>query len=317
MSKLTHVSDKDSRVSLAYVFDKKIPYVTLTVGWSTSTNFYVLDKLKRGEPCACPSLAHGSECMALDYSVYQYLRAQLVGSAERQLKTKVGYMDCSVAGSDFVITIHTSTKVGFARILNIMMANLAPHRMYSIYQNNIKILNGKPSREEFNWCVNTLTKSLKSINVAVVSKFNIESAQLKLLLERVNAKYKPIPTLEKTSKPASLSTSANDTMYLLIKCKNNVTSSLLASYIRDSVALNVRTSANGVIVYTKTKLPAKINKENCRKWFGKKLKKVSDIKSTVLHFSLSRGEVSPAVVKKWYDGKHTIASLSKDVEDCL
>ena len=88
-------SVKVGNLSLTFVPNSKASCVCVTVGWSMKEgNWFVLNKLKRGVPCTCPDLAHGSEHTALAYTVFQLAESRLLGDAKAQQTSKASGVSC-------------------------------------------------------------------------------------------------------------------------------------------------------------------------------------------------------------------------------
>ena len=66
--------EKKGSVSAFLVDDKSLPYASVVVSFKSQCNWFVLQKLMRGQPCSCIELAFASENTAVAYSIYEVIR---------------------------------------------------------------------------------------------------------------------------------------------------------------------------------------------------------------------------------------------------
>lgn len=311
------MSHKSGNLSLHYLHNNNAGGVCLAVSFSLTGNWFVLNKLKRGEPCSCTQLSKHSEATALAYSLYELVRDKLLSDADVQQKSKVSGVSCSLHNGNFTICVKTASSMsGIRKVLSIIEKNLTPKRLFPMYSANIKLLNGRPDRAEFSHCVNDMQKGLASLTCIIVGSVKLDKRKLEVVADAASSKAPSYADLKPTKKPASLELDANPTDYPTVK-----TSGMMASLVSDYIenVSNARTVVmdNSVVIHDMSWTSAKIkDKKKIVKW-ASSYDKVKDLSSALVYLALVNCETSAddAVLfaKKSVDGK----VIAKAVEDAL
>jgi len=184
---------KSGNLHLHLVPYAKAACLQVMIGFKVKNiNWFVLNKLKRGEPCGCPSLAHGSEATSLAFSLYKYIIAKLNISAGIQEKSKAVNIQCFTQNEMFFITLQTlNNGSALRKVLSLVEKNLEPEKLFPYYKACIKLLNGSASREEFISVANEMNESLSKVVCLVSGKINLDQAKLKMIVEAAAGKFKP------------------------------------------------------------------------------------------------------------------------------
>lgn len=310
---------KSGNLNLHFVQNNKAGGVCLQVGWKCPDgNWFVLNKLKRGEPCGCPALSHGSETTALAYSVFQYINNKLAGDAKSQEASKVSGVSCGLQNGEFFICVKPAGSMsGIRKALMVVEQNLAPEKMYPLYAANIKLLNGTSHREEFNECANAMRESMKSQVCLLTGKVKLDSAKLKAIVEKAAGKYSTGTKVGPIKKPASLVLANHGSDFPTVKAKG-MNAALVSDFI--DYATHERTAINSgdVLVYREnwTK-PKGLNAKKVDTWCNARFGKLSDATSALVYLSCMKCEIDPSSAIAFSKTKATASSIAMAIKDAL
>ena len=106
---------KEGYIRIYLVNDKSLPNASITLGFKYACNWFVLQKLKRGQPCSCLELAYASENTCIAYSIYEMIKEKLMGSPLEQSKSKISTMDCNYQNGEFIITFNCLNNISVVR----------------------------------------------------------------------------------------------------------------------------------------------------------------------------------------------------------
>lgn len=273
----------EGKVIVTVVTDKILPTnVSVSIGFpSAQSNWFVLRKLMRKVPCGCPSLANGSEATALSYAIFDNIEEKLIGNPLAQSKSKVSSVKCNFRNGEFSIHLMCSnTYTAVKKAITLAIKSINPHRLWSKYQANIILLNGKPKRFEFVTCVNDLIQNIM-LNVVVVGKITIDQTKVNNLALSAANSFKPVGIEKAGTKPASLEFKRTITNYPTVIAKS-FHAMLAVDFIMDATDLNAVVENDNVIVYDDKKMP-NISTKQVDKYVEKykKLKKL--IKPIILY----------------------------------
>jgi hypothetical protein len=205
-------------VSLTVIPSKWAPAAAVTVSFpAPDLNWFVLQKLLPERPCGCATLAAGSEYTALVYAMYDNVRDMLIGTPDKQMKSKVASITCGYQNGEFIISYVCQGSITAVRkSLGICISRLAPQKMYQRYSKYIKLLGGKPKRAEFLNCANRVAAS-RHVCVVVVAKINTDKGKEEAMLKTVSKKLPDVSGIDRGTKPASESATRGVTEYPEVK----------------------------------------------------------------------------------------------------
>lgn len=258
------------------VNDKSLPNTSITLGFKYRCNWFVLQKLKRGQPCSCLELAYASENTCVAYSIYEIIKEKLMGSPLEQSKSKISTMDCNYQNEEFIITFNCLNNIPtIQKILTIAVSKITPHKYYSKYSHNIKLLNGKPFKNEFIYSCNELKGIL--LQIFITGKFNINDNKFVDIVKRINDKYQIITESNQGEKPHSLSKNQGKTDYPINKAEGYM-AVFVKDFIKNEFGLPAVPNSGEVIVYNKkwNVTSKKISDESVKKYVAQKYAKLKD-----------------------------------------
>lgn len=258
------------------VNDKSLPNTSITLGFKYTCNWFVLQKLKRGQPCSCLELAYASENTCVAYSIYEIIKEKLMGSPLEQSKSKISTMDCNYQNGEFIITFNCLNNIPAVRkILTVAVSKITPHKYYSKYSHNVKLLNGNPFKGEFIYSCNELKGS--SLQIFIIGKFNIDGDKFTDMVKKVNDKYSAITESKGGEKPHSLSKYQGKTDYPTNKAEGYV-AVFVKDFIKNEFGLPAVPNSGEVIVYNKkwNVTSKKVSDASVKKYTAQKYSKLKD-----------------------------------------
>jgi hypothetical protein len=236
-------------VSAFLVNDKSLPNASVMVSFKSQCNWFVLQKLMRGQPCSCLELAFASENTAIAYSIYEVIKEKLIGSPLEQSKSKVSSMTCDYQNGEFVMTMSCPNNIPTVKKNLLLVASkITPQKYYTKYSHNIKLLNGKPFKNEFLYS-SDLLKDMK-LNVFIIGKFNVTGEKFGDIVNKTNAKFAKIPANIGGEKPRSLGRSLGKTSYPF-NIANGYKAVFVRDFIKSETGLPAVLNSGKVIVYNK------------------------------------------------------------------
>lgn len=236
-------------VSAFLVNDKLLPNASVVVSFKSQCNWFVLQKLMRGQPCSCLELAFASENTAVAYSIYEAIKEKLIGSPLEQSKSKVSSMTCNYQNGEFVMTMSCPNNLPtIKKNLLVVASKIAPHKYYTKYSHNIKLLNGKPFKNEFLYS-SDLLKDMK-LNVFVIGKFNVTNEKFGDIVDKMNARFAKIPAQAGGEKPRSLGKNLGSTSYP-VNMADGYKAVFVRDFIKSETGLPAVLNSGEVIVYNK------------------------------------------------------------------
>lgn len=273
---------KTNNIRIYLVNDKHLCNTIITMGFKYKCNWFVLQKLKKGQPCMCLELAHASENTALAYSIYEAIKEKTMGSAVEQSKSKVINIDCNYQNGEFLISFTIpNTLSALKRTLSTSLSKFTPQKYYKKYTHNIKLLNGKPYKEEFIHCCNLLNKT--KIQFFVIGKINIDRNKFTEMLRKSDEKYKKIKITTGGKQPYSISKNQGRTDYPIEKA-DGYKAVFLRDFIKNTFGLPVVVNSGEVIIYN-SKWPT-ISKKIDKKLIDKHINKYTKLKEQFTEFIL-------------------------------
>lgn len=263
-------------VKAYFVNDKTLPNCSITMGFKYKCNWFVLQKLMRGQPCSCLELAYASENTCIAYTIYEVIKEKLMGSPLEQSKSKISTMQCNYQNGEFFITFNCPNNIPvIKKILMIAMSKISPHKYYAKYSHNIKLLNGKPFKNEFLYVCN-LMKGF-TVQIFIIGKFNINLEKISDIVTKVSEKYVHIKEVSGSEKPSSLNKNQGNTDYPF-NTAEGYRSIFVKDFIKSESGLPAVINSGQVIVYNKkwNVLSKKINSTIVKKYTIQKYAKLKD-----------------------------------------
>lgn len=315
----TPVDSKKGNLHVQFIPNAKAGGVCISVGFaSPNSNWFVLNKLKRGEPCGCPSLSHGSEDTALAYAIYQNVCDKLLSDIKAQQASKVSGIACNLQNGEFTIYVKAAGNVsGIRKVLSVVEQSLTPDKLYQAYSANIKLLNASPHREEFNACVNDMHKHLKNIVAVVIGKVNMDKEKLTDIVDKATAKFNAGHALSPAKKPESLSFAKHNTDYPVIKSKGMM-ATVVADYITSATHERAVVKDGSVIVYKLEWTSKNINDAHrIDNWANAKFGKSQELKSALVYLACVNAEINPSAVVSFMKESIDVKKLALSVKEAL
>ena len=295
---------KSGNLSLNLLSFAKAPSAQISVGFSIEgLNWFVLNKLIRGDPCSCPSLAYGSEVTSLCFSIFKMVEFQLISNPKLQNASKVSRVNCNAQNGMFFITIETQNNGSAMRkVLSVVMKSLVPERMFKIFSGNIRLLNGTPDRSHFNYVVNMVRESLKDVTVLVIGKFppTLDKEKVKEFADSIQNKFNSeFKKLGDAKKPESMDIEMGVTEFPTLTSKG-INAVFIAQFLRfmhpeiridvhsdEIIIRNLRWKANDSAM------------EKSAKLYCSKFANVNDLKMVCIYGVVCKVECDPQTIIKF------------------
>ena len=303
-------------VSLSYFASPKAGGVCIAIGWKCpSLNWFVLNKLKRAEQCSCPTLAPGSEMTAVAYSVYLNIYDKLMRDPKATQDSKVAGVSCNYQNGEFFVCIRSgSTFSGIRKALVLTAKALTPTKLYQTYASCIRLLNGKPSRDEFDHCSGVISGHVQSLNCVVVGKVKIADDNLKVLVETVAAAI-PDSVKPSGSKPESGEPSA-ETSYPTVPAKG-VAAVLVADFVLSMIPDPVTVHSDVVIVKKLGWKAPKVESDKIERWTNSRFGKLENIPVATAFAGLATCQMNPELAAKVGSGSLTVKDIVGHIKEAF
>jgi hypothetical protein len=323
---------KHKNFSVTFIEAKKVPSLAVSISWKCSqANWYTLQKVKKGYNTNDPQFAEGGNSVALCYSLYQRLKERRVDSYN-DAKYPIDCICCNVNNGYFQICYSTANKLSYLkRTLKDIVKELDPSKTWKQYAINIRNLGGKANREEFNWCVAELNKSLKDeiCVVAAGAAKMVSSKQGKPVSASDNltnlAKYLSdlFPSLADSSPKSKPATKEHkipeDKKHYFLKLKSNslnIDSMLVADYISKALSIRATPVDDEVIVWTKDpKAKLKSIKKTDR--IKREMLSNKNTNELIVYHALQKNCAVNKNVVKFYRKNASKDSIAKDIASNL
>lgn len=276
-------------------------------------NWFVLQKLKTEKPCGCLELAYSSEYTALVYSIFDAIRNILVGTADKQMKSKVNSIDCGMCHNNFVIsfTCHSSLTA-IRKSTGLAMSKLNPAKLYPIYQKYIKLLGASPKRAEFISCVNKIGQIKPS--VIVVSKANVKQNVIPKMVATISKKLYKFAKITGGVTPESAQKTPGVTEFVTIS-PSGFGIALVVEFL-DSINVPA-IKANDEIIIFSNKLP-NIKAKSIDLFTKKTYSKMNDkLTNAILYSVISKPVLCYGHINSLISANLTPAKISKILKSAL
>lgn len=158
---------KKSNLSLFIARTPLVGDVVVCISIPTDCSGCALNKLKSGCSSCCLS---GTACnpqyteeTCVCYAQYLVIQNALCGTPQAVSKSKVGLVCCGISENCFSITWKTKgTGSAVRKSLGIVLKNLNPVKLFSVYSQCMRSIGNKPDRECFNHCAGQIASELKN-----------------------------------------------------------------------------------------------------------------------------------------------------------
>jgi len=306
------VSSKAGNLSVHYVKNPKTGNACINIGWKSDSNWFVVRKLKRGEPCSCEKLAKNSEETALNYAMAQAVRERLTRPNMIE-KTRVASFNCEYQNGEFYLTISCAPTVSVIRkVLSEVNVALAPSKLYAAYSANIRMLNGVPNREEFSWCANKLAGELGSLVAVVSGKAAIAADKLNAATTAAASKHVSAAKIAKNTKPTSLSEPQGDTDYPKIKASG--VGAIFVSVLLNELRVSHSVSSGNVIVYANV---PKLTKKRIDGHATLRYGKMKELQAGLVQLGCASNQLNPSALASVAKSPPTVAKIAELLRQAL
>jgi len=320
------IESKKNNLHLFVSPTNKVGNVVVSVGFETECNGTTLRNLKSGCSCNCQNeekkcFPKGSECTSVCFSLYKVIENKLAGSPLDVFKSKVGKVCCNFSQGVFYIFWDVQGTVSAVRkSLGMALSCLHPEKVYSIYQDCMRMLNHSSDRNVFNHAADELCKSINSKLVCgVVGKIKADNEKLNAMLDVLSKKVSKLEVDGKKEKPSNHVECTGEKC--LVKC-NSWCSGILKDYLNFKLkGITVSTQAEGLCVNMKDArfktLRSKL-KDGVHDFMNAKFGKVKvDLYPILSYLLLSSGSLDPVHVHKLLKDSPSVSDMEKAVVKCL
>lgn len=179
---------------------KRVPDIAVIMGIHFKSHKPCLNKLKCNH--SCQTLCTGVESACIGYALYECIRDKMVGSPLEMSRSRVSHVNCNALNGKFLITFNTQGTLSMLRKnIGLVLSCMAPHKLYSKYAENCKLMKCKADRSVFNKLANEMSDAIKkNVKIDVVGKIKIDISKLKDMLVKIEKKI-PTQTTEKNTSP--------------------------------------------------------------------------------------------------------------------
>ena len=180
---------------------KKVPDIAVIMGIHFKAHKPCLNKLKGNH--TCEKIYTGVESACLGYALFECARDKMVGSPLEMSRSRVSRIGCNALNGKFLITFNTQGSVSMLRKnIGLVLSCMAPHKLYSKYAENCKLMGCKSDRSVFNKLANIMADAIKKeIKIDVVGKIKIDVPKLNDILAKTFKKLPAYVSMKDISEP--------------------------------------------------------------------------------------------------------------------
>lgn len=244
---------------------KKLPDIAVIAGIFFKVHKCSLEQLKCNT--RQKQLCTGVESACLGYALFELVKEKLIGSPLEISKTRVSNVRCNALNGKFMVSWNTQGSMSMMRkTIGVVLSCMNPHKLYSKYAENCKLIGCKAERSVFNKLANDMSSAItKGLKVVVCGKIKITAPKLKDVLSKVIKKLPKQETVKDTSSPPKHDEHKTDTPFVKA---SGIDAVAVADYISaKSGGMSVRVCDGKVFVFnqswaTKHKALKKANRIN-------------------------------------------------------
>jgi hypothetical protein len=192
---------KLKNVEMVVGSSKKLPDIAIIAGISFKVNKHCLEKLQCHE--SSEKLYTGVESACIAYALLELVKEKMIGSPLEISKTRVSTVRCNALNGKFMVSWNTQGSFSMLRkTVGVFLSCLVPHKLYSKYAENCKLIGCKADRSVFNKLANDMSSAItKGVKITACGKIKITAPKLKDLLSKVVKKCPNQEQVKDTSTP--------------------------------------------------------------------------------------------------------------------
>lgn len=310
---------KHKNLELCVSMCKKVPDIAVIMGIHFKVHKPCLNKLKCNHSCS--TLYTGVESACLGYALYECVRDKMIGSPLELSRSRVSQLNCDAINGKFLLTWNTQGSVSMLRkTIGLALSCMAPHKLYSKYAENCKIMGCKSDRSVFNTLANGMSNEIKKgVKIAVVGKIKVDNNKLKDILTKAEKKL-PSPSTEKKTSPVPKYTDI-PCEYPFVKA-SGVSAVAVADYILSkSGGMSVDVFDDKVVVYNqswKTKHNALKKADRIEDYVRQKYEKLNEeFHNVFAYLAITRNLADCCTISKILKTKPNPSSMSELLKKSL
>lgn len=321
--------EKNKNISVCVIKTPKVPVLAVTISWKCpDANWYTLHEAKEAYKKHEEQFKEGGHCVLICYAIFKRILERR--STLFDAKSLMDCMCCNINNEYFQISYSTVNKLSaLKKTVKLIMQDLNPNSVFKQYSIAMRNLGGKVNREEFNWGVNEVMKSLKSeINIVVAGNIKLTSTKDgKKVSEKDNIKMlasyyiRALPDFDlgiigKKVKPSiTKHTIPDEKEHFVIKSSSPIEAALASVYINKSTGIRADALDNTIVVWHKSpqaKLKSVKKIDKIKQLFNKK----NPVEQTAYHL-LRCNCVAAILIKKFVDKNPTVDDMAQAVKKIL
>jgi hypothetical protein len=311
---------KQKQIELDVVILPKIYNLSVSVSIPFECSPEYISLLMGNNPCEMKLSSHynGLHESSLAFALFNLVREKLCGSPLEVARSKVDHVSCASHQNSFVISWNTQgTGSALRKTIGIVLKCLSPNALFSRYSHNIKLLNGKADRAEFNYIANKMIDGInKHIHFVAVGKINPSTDFSGLLKTAVNKFSSSSKSLSGDSKSPE-KYPENKIEWNKLTCSDGTSAIIVADYIQHK-GFGLRICGKHIIIYSKSwnsKLESLKQKDSILSYISAKYDKLDNLAELFLAYhanSIAMGNSSAilGLTKKIKPSEILIKNLS-------
>lgn len=232
---------------------KAVPDICVVMDIPLKVSWCTLNCLKSNDSLEGVSPGH-VEKTALAYAVFECIREKLAGSPLETSKSKISSIRCSSTNKCFLVGWNSQGSLSVMRKnCAIALSCLAPHKLYSKYADNMKVLGVPADKGAFNSAVAEMAKAIKNrVSFVVVGRIKIDNESLGKAMDVIIKKLPEQKVPAASQQKPMLSGEATDSPYPSMDV-TGAAGYLTADYINSKAnGMAAAFTGSKVIVYSRS-----------------------------------------------------------------